>query len=377
MAHKDTLVEQVKAFQRASPESKQAWSDYCDQNLGGVYDPAKHDATSLAIFMVRGLQGSFGPKTRPALRGATAAAASVPWPLLPAPLLKAPVRAAPPHSVPLAVGAWPPRQPLVEVRIAPAAVPPSSPAGAASVVKLHTVASAALGTFQAAAASSNASPVGRSLAEKLQDIVSTGQRHSQSWKAAWQAFCTVHNGGSNDPTSCDNAFLVRFMEYLGFHALKALTGTAAEQGIVLDADLRHGAKRPAPSAGPPAPSEVPKRPRLESETPSVSHAPTSAVVGQGPTPSASPKRSQPPTEAPILQDSALAVVGRAMGAALLPDLVVSEKAELVARVRGLLGSSLAAKTAWCAYCDLHAGGVKDPGWHESAVLQEFIVAYSS
>merc|ERR1712137_91867 len=44
------LVNQIKAFQRMGEAQKQAWWDYADQNLGGVRDPAKHDAGTLESF---------------------------------------------------------------------------------------------------------------------------------------------------------------------------------------------------------------------------------------------------------------------------------------------------------------------------------------
>jgi len=51
MATKDALVEKIKAMQRASPELKQMWWDHCDQNLGGVRDPNRHDAATLEEFL--------------------------------------------------------------------------------------------------------------------------------------------------------------------------------------------------------------------------------------------------------------------------------------------------------------------------------------
>mmetsp|Transcript_3140 Transcript_3140/g.7926 ORF Transcript_3140/g.7926 Transcript_3140/m.7926 type:complete len:170 (-) Transcript_3140:184-693(-) len=48
---KDQLVQKVKAFQRLGEENKQAWHSYCDTNLGGVYDPNRHDVGSLQMFV--------------------------------------------------------------------------------------------------------------------------------------------------------------------------------------------------------------------------------------------------------------------------------------------------------------------------------------
>merc|ERR1719203_2341037 len=45
------LVSQIKSFQRIGEAQKQAWWDHCDQNLGGIRDPAKHDTGTLQNFV--------------------------------------------------------------------------------------------------------------------------------------------------------------------------------------------------------------------------------------------------------------------------------------------------------------------------------------
>lgn len=45
------LVNQIKSFQRMGEAQKQAWWDHCDQILGGVRDPAKHDIGTLQSFV--------------------------------------------------------------------------------------------------------------------------------------------------------------------------------------------------------------------------------------------------------------------------------------------------------------------------------------
>jgi hypothetical protein len=49
-AVKDSLVNRIKSFQRSGPDEKQQWWDYCDQHLGGVRDPARHETTDLKYF---------------------------------------------------------------------------------------------------------------------------------------------------------------------------------------------------------------------------------------------------------------------------------------------------------------------------------------
>lgn len=47
---KEALVSQVKNYQRLGTEQKELWSAYADTYLGGVRDPARHDAATLGEF---------------------------------------------------------------------------------------------------------------------------------------------------------------------------------------------------------------------------------------------------------------------------------------------------------------------------------------
>lgn len=49
---KATLVAQVKQFQRSGQDPKELWCAYADTYLGGVRDPARHDAATLHEFCV-------------------------------------------------------------------------------------------------------------------------------------------------------------------------------------------------------------------------------------------------------------------------------------------------------------------------------------
>merc|ERR1712061_404761 len=59
---KDALVQKIKAYQRQVPDAKAVWESFCDANMGGMYDPARHDLASLQMFVdTNGLQNaSFG-----------------------------------------------------------------------------------------------------------------------------------------------------------------------------------------------------------------------------------------------------------------------------------------------------------------------------
>lgn len=50
---KEALVNRIKAFQRTGEEQKNAWGEYCDEALGGVHDPMRHDAEVLLSFCVK------------------------------------------------------------------------------------------------------------------------------------------------------------------------------------------------------------------------------------------------------------------------------------------------------------------------------------
>mmetsp|Transcript_353 Transcript_353/g.1215 ORF Transcript_353/g.1215 Transcript_353/m.1215 type:complete len:253 (-) Transcript_353:19-777(-) len=47
---KQALVARIKAFQRAGDAQKRLWWQHCDESLGGVRDPARHDPGLLEAF---------------------------------------------------------------------------------------------------------------------------------------------------------------------------------------------------------------------------------------------------------------------------------------------------------------------------------------
>lgn len=48
---KDKLVHSIKAYQRVNEEHKTNWWTYCDSELGGVRDPARHGTPELQLFV--------------------------------------------------------------------------------------------------------------------------------------------------------------------------------------------------------------------------------------------------------------------------------------------------------------------------------------
>lgn len=47
----ESTVWRIKEFQRGGPECQEAWRKFCDTKMGGVKDPAKHNASSMLKFL--------------------------------------------------------------------------------------------------------------------------------------------------------------------------------------------------------------------------------------------------------------------------------------------------------------------------------------
>lgn len=210
MAGKAGLVEQIKAIQRESPDSKQAWWDYCDTHLGGVKDPNRHDEATLHEFVaaVSGMTarpapawGSKGCLSKGYGKGKEAAwgAAAAGWGMPPAAAA----------GWGYAGGGW---------------TGGGAAAPAASSANSHT------------------------------DFIKFGQRVSENFKFAWRSYCTLHGNGFFDPAKYDDNFVKGFIEAIGALAAEDLGAQVESAGVDADA-LRSSAvaaKRLSPSAGPPA-----------------------------------------------------------------------------------------------------------------------------
>jgi len=48
---KKALVDKIKALQRSSPDTKEAWWAYCDTEQQGIKDPSRHEIESLETFL--------------------------------------------------------------------------------------------------------------------------------------------------------------------------------------------------------------------------------------------------------------------------------------------------------------------------------------
>mmetsp|Transcript_75523 Transcript_75523/g.157532 ORF Transcript_75523/g.157532 Transcript_75523/m.157532 type:complete len:255 (+) Transcript_75523:111-875(+) len=251
----DSLVSQIKTLQRSDAAAKKSWWEYCDHLLNGIRDPAKHEASTLEDFLSRYNNGTLEE-----------AIACAPTP-------------APTHAPPKAVvGARATVRTLVRPTAAPAPISNSS----------------------------------------LAECIKSGQRHSSSWKTAWQTYCTLHGSGMFDPSGYDEAFITSFLDYLGGLALTNMGGAAT---VVM---ATSGVKRQSATVS------------------SMPAAKRQCSVGSGDTTSNDP-----------------------------------EKARLVDQIKALQRSDNTAKEAWWNYCDTHHGCIRDPSRHESYSLVHFLNEYGA
>ena len=45
------LVNRVKALQKTDPTANQSWKEFCDEHGKGTYDPTRHKADTLEMFL--------------------------------------------------------------------------------------------------------------------------------------------------------------------------------------------------------------------------------------------------------------------------------------------------------------------------------------
>lgn len=146
------LVEQIKDLQRSG--QKQAWWDYCDQELGGVRDPNRHDDAALKKFLASRGKGGAPSRARPTM----------------------------PTMSFGGCGGFAP--------VGPASFGPGMGMG--------------MMAMQPAAGGGD-----------LQSFVKMGQKSSRSFKDGWAMYCQMYGGGLNDPAKHDPTYIVEFINWLG------------------------------------------------------------------------------------------------------------------------------------------------------------------
>lgn len=176
MADKASLVDMVKTVQRSSNEAKEAWWAYCDNFLGGIKDPGRHDAPSLSDFLslyqqsggiVSDVMGAISAGQSQSL-GSTGGAES----------------------------GWDARPPT--------GAAPQQAAGACGGAS-HGQGGGPAGGCGAPAAPNL----------QLWEVVKMGQSKCSLWKDAWQKYCVMYGTGYTDPSKYDDSYIQQFFAYVG------------------------------------------------------------------------------------------------------------------------------------------------------------------
>jgi len=205
MAGKIGLVEQIKGMQRSDPYGRQTWWDYCENHLGGVKDPNRHDEATLATFLNLYNSGGIPPsEPRPETQGFG-------W------------KGGGGGKGGMGGG-----------------MGYDMMGGGSSWNSMMGGGGAAGGSYGAAGG------FGAGGGASLGEFVKTGQRQSKHWTSAWQTYCALYGGGINDPGKHEDSFTKSFIEYVGEIAANGLSALASSQGINLDEVVGQsgGTKRP-------------------------------------------------------------------------------------------------------------------------------------
>uniref|UniRef100_A0A7S2NKF0 Uncharacterized protein n=1 Tax=Alexandrium andersonii TaxID=327968 RepID=A0A7S2NKF0_9DINO len=224
MASKADLVAQVKQIQRTDESAKQQWWAFCDEQLGGIKDPNRHEADVLEQFLVSmGASMDFGGSSKPKKRSA------------PAPEMGK-------------GGSWEYGYGKGGFDMFGAASfgfqPPALQAGYG-------------GGFGGGGAPTPTGRVSPGAGDgSLADMIKLGQKRSQHWKMAWQTYCAQLGNGFNDPSRHEEQFLVDFLDYVGQLVIQDMGMAGVPTGAVYAAEppVGSGGKRPMGGAGgfPPA-----------------------------------------------------------------------------------------------------------------------------
>mmetsp|Transcript_78986 Transcript_78986/g.231875 ORF Transcript_78986/g.231875 Transcript_78986/m.231875 type:complete len:307 (-) Transcript_78986:161-1081(-) len=305
MSNKASLVDQIKTIQRTDQEAKQQWWEYCDHNLGGVKDPNRHDAAVLEEFLNAYGSGTLVPGNLAASGGAKPQKRRAPSPDM--------------DGYGYSKGGYDSYSRGPSHSFTPAAPPPPVYDGWGGY--------GGGGGGYPAQWSDEPDP-------STAEMVKTGQRRSQLWKAAWQAYCNKCGNGFNDPTRYDDPFLVGFLDYIGQLVLQDIGPDSPPPAPVHHAPeppIGSGMKRPVGGGGG-ALQPPPKR------------AATGSRGGYNNPPAYAPENDY-------------------------------DKAELVDRIKTLQRTNPEAKAAWWSFCEEFQQGVKDPTRHDTSVLLKFLQGF--
>lgn len=259
MADKVSLVAQIKDLQRAGPEQKQAWWDYADSVLAGARDPAKHDADTLQAFLAAYHGGS-----------------------------------------------------LPKGQITPSQPRKSGGGMGMPMMGMMGGAMPMMGGGKGMMGGGMQMMGGAGGGANFVDFIKLGQRQSQSWKNAWQTYCTNYGTGKADPAGYPQAFITGFIEFAGNQAMNSMGGATG-------GPMQGAFDEPNP-----------KRQR---------------VMGPGPMIPGAFNGGDP------------------------------QKNGLVNQIKELQRSNPQAKESWWQFCDTTLGGVRDPNKHDADTLKVFLAEF--
>lgn len=207
------------------------------------------------------------------------------------------------------------------------------------------------------------------------DLIKTGQRHSSSWKEAWRLYCDHNGQGTYDPSKHPKEFNISFLEFLGNQGALALKG-----GPPPAAHQHQAVVRPSSSRGKPAPKAAPPsfHDAIGSQAPrGAPNAPPLRPVGAPMEDFDAVAPREPPAKRARQE---FAPVGGGLGGGRAPRPASSwpgpdkniAPQKLVQMVKDLQRTDPAKKQLWAEFCDLHAGGVRDPSRHDPTTLEGFL-----
>eukprot|EP00927_Polykrikos_kofoidii_P056693 TRINITY_DN50781_c0_g1_i1.p1 TRINITY_DN50781_c0_g1~~TRINITY_DN50781_c0_g1_i1.p1 ORF type:complete len:437 (-),score=86.61 TRINITY_DN50781_c0_g1_i1:113-1348(-) len=406
MADKTELVEEIKSLQRSDPEAKQAWWDFCSNELGGIKDPNKHDAATLLRFL-----NTFGEDSQElgsssqnratrkgggdggrSYRGGSGGGGT---------FRGGGESDDVDDGDSTSRGGW----------------PSNGVSGGGAYA--HGESSGKGGSY--ARVGDGGGGGGRNNHSdpdpELVEFVKCGQRQSAHWKAAWHSYCDSQGGGFKDPARHEESFVLGFIEYVGQCVLAQLSAIDNEESNQSNQSNHRGGG----TFGRPVGSFVGGSPgggkrvnpvgtgggggcvggsggRWSSGTGTgtggqwvcsgnVGGRWSPASVGGGASGrgkgcakgnssivAAVPSKKRSTSEMSVVPRAAIAPTSskRTRMSSATED---PEKTELIRRVKNFQRRDEESKQSWWSYTDEHHGGIHDPARLDAAVLEAFLFQY--
>eukprot|EP00929_Paragymnodinium_shiwhaense_P018746 TRINITY_DN12_c0_g1_i1.p1 TRINITY_DN12_c0_g1~~TRINITY_DN12_c0_g1_i1.p1 ORF type:complete len:369 (+),score=96.46 TRINITY_DN12_c0_g1_i1:95-1201(+) len=342
VGRKDELVAEIKDLQRRSPDHKQAWWEFCDRELGGVRDPARHDPAVLGDFLDM-IQGS-GPRRPSPGKGGGGGG-----PPMGGKGSKGPPRGAGSFGAgSFGAGSFGGGKAMGGPVV-------GGGGGPTFASYAPSYAPSAKGGFMGGMAPMGGmgAPMGAAPGGvvDLVSFIKTGQKMSRHWKNAWGMYVQSQGSDRNDPALHDDGFIIGFLDYIG-ECVEAQIGASggASRGPAGRRDA--GEMRPGDWVC----EKCGDLQFAKNTSCRMCGAPKGDADGGAPPPA---KRARAVPER--------STAGPAS----------SEKEMLVQRVKDFQRRDADSKELWWSFCDSEHRGVRDPARHDEDVLREFLDSYDT